>query len=161
MASWEWGGVNDRQNGTVTAAPSKFRYDMISKSSGSGTSSDIKWTVKLNQGELKANMSGYVFTDKLDNKQTYKGSYAVYKGDSSSALYTGEIETSQDSFSFKFPADLADKYATYRIEYHTEMRDANSYETVRNEAKIDHEGRVSGNDVKTFTPQLVGNSFVG
>ena len=160
MASWEWGGANDRQSGTVTAAPSKFRYDMISKSSGSGTSSDIKWTVKLNQGELKANMSGYVFTDKLDNKQTYKGSYAVYKGDSSSALYTGEIETSQDSFSFKFPADLADKYATYRIEYHTEMTDANSYETVRNEAKIEHEGRVSGNSGNTFTPQLVGNSFV-
>ena len=81
-------------------------------------------------------MSGYVFTDKLDNKQTYKGSYAVYKGDSSSALYTGKIETSQDSFSFKFPADLADKYATYRIEYHTKMKDANSYETVRNEALI-------------------------
>ena len=160
MASWEWGGANDRQNGTVTAAPSKFRYDMISKSSGSGTSSDIKWTVKLNQGELKANMSGYVFTDKLDNKQTYKGSYAVYKGDSSLALYTGEIETSQDSFSFEFPADLDDKYATYRIEYHTEMKDANSYETVRNEAKIEHEGRVSGNSGNTFTPQLVGNSFV-
>ena len=160
MASWEWGGANDRQSGTVTAAPGKFRYDMISKFSGSGTSSDIKWTVKLNQGELKANMSGYVFTDKLDNKQTYKGSYAVYKGDSSSALYTGEIETSQDFFSFKFPADLADKYATYRIEYHTEMKDANSYETVRNEAKIEHEGRVSGNSGNTFTPQLVGNSFV-
>lgn len=159
-ASWEWGGANDHQSGTVTAAPSKFRYDMISKSSGSGTSSDIKWMVKLNQGELKVNMSGYVFTDKLDNKQTYKGSYAVYKGDSSSALYAGKIETSQDSFSFKFPADLADKYATYRIEYHTKMKDANSYETVRNEAKIEHEGRVSGNSGNTFTPQLVGNSFV-
>lgn len=105
-------------------------------------------------------MSGYVFTDKLDNKQTYKGSYAVYKGDSSLALYTGKIETSQDSFSFEFPADLDDKYATYRIEYHTEMKDANSYETVRNEAKIEHEGRVSGDSGNTFTPQLVGNSFV-
>ncbi len=159
-AAWEWGGPNDRQNGTATAAPSQFRYDMINKSNGSGTSSDIKWTVRLNQGELKANMSGYVFTDKLDNKQTYKGGYAVYKGDSSSALYTGEIETSQDFFNFKFPADLADKYATYRIEYHTKMKDANSYETVRNEAKIEHEGRVSGNSGNTFTPQLVGNSFV-
>lgn len=40
------------------------------------------------------------------------------------------------------------------------MKDANSYETVRNEAKIEHEGRVSGNSGNTFTPQLVGNSFV-
>lgn len=44
-ASWEWGGANDHQSGTFTAAPSKFHYDMISKSSGSGTSSDIKWMV--------------------------------------------------------------------------------------------------------------------
>ena len=159
-AVWEWGGPNDRQNGTVTAAPSQFRYDMINKSNGSGTSSDIKWTVKLNQGELKADMSGYVFTDTLDNKQMYTGNYAVYKGDSSTVLYTGAIETSQNFFSFEFPANLADKYATYRIEYHTKMKDTNSYETVSNEAKIEHEGRVLGNSGNTFTPQLVGNSFV-
>lgn len=159
-ATWEWGGTSDRQYGTVTAAPSQFRYDMINKSNGSGKPSDIKWTVTLNQGELKADMSGYVFTDMLDNKQMYTGNYAVYKGDSSSALYTDVIETSQKSFSFKFPADLADKYATYRIEYHTKMKDTNSYETVSNEARIEHEGRVSGTSGNTFTPQLVGNSFV-
>ena len=159
-ATWEWGGTSGRQYGTVTAAPSQFRYDMINKSKGSGNPSDIKWTVKLNQGELKADMSGYVFTDTLDNKQMYTGNYAVYKGDSSSALYTDVIETSQKSFSFKFPADLADKCATYRIEYHTKMKDTNSYETVSNEARIEHEGRVSGTSGNTFTPQLVGNSFV-
>ena len=159
-ATWEWGGTSGRQYGTVTAAPSQFRYDMINKSKGSGNPSDIKWTVKLNQGELKADMSGYMFTDTLDNKQMYTGNCAVYKGDSSSALYTDVIETSQKSFSFKFPADLADKYATYRIEYHTKMKDTNSYETVSNEARIEHEGRVSGTSGNTFTPQLVGNSFV-
>lgn len=159
-AAWEWGGPNDRQNGTATAAPSQFRYDMINKSNGSGTSSDIKWTVKLNQGELKADMSGYKFTDKLDDKQTYTGNYTVYKGDSSSVFDTGVIDPSKSSFSYQFQANLADKYATYRIEYHTKMKDTNSYETVSNEAKIEHEGRVSGNSWNTFTPQLVGNSFV-
>lgn len=159
-AAWEWGGPNDRQNGTATAAPSQFRYDMINKSNGSGTSSDIKWTVRLNQGELKADMSGYKFTDKLDDKQTYTGSYTVYKGDSSSVFDIGVIDPSKNSFSYQFQANLADKYATYRIEYHTKMRDTNSYETVSNEAKIEHEGRVSGNSGNTFTPQLVGNSFV-
>lgn len=50
-AAWEWGGSSDRQSGSATGVPSKFRYDMINKSNGSGKPSDIKWTVKLNQGE--------------------------------------------------------------------------------------------------------------
>ena len=156
-AAWEWGGTGDRQNDTATAAPGKFRYDMISKSNGSGTSSDITWTVKLNQGELKADMSGYVFTDRLDSKQTYMGSYTVYKGDSGSeVLETGSLDSMQNSFTYTFPTDLADKYATYRIVYHTRMNDTSSYDTVRNNATIEREGSVSGTDDGTFTPQLVG-----
>lgn len=156
-ASWEWGGANDRQNGTVTAAPSKFRYDMINKSNGSGTPSDIAWTVKLNQGELKADMSGYVFTDTLDEKQTYTGSYTVYKGDSGSeVIATGVLDSTQSSFTYTFPSDLADKYAAYRIVYHTKMNDTSSYDTVRNSAVIKREGSVSGSDDGSFTPQLTG-----
>lgn len=162
-AAWEWGGPNDRQNGTATAAPSQFRYDMINKSNGSGTSSDIKWTVRLNQGELKADMSGYKFTDKLDAKQTYTGSYTVYKGTSESdgvKIYERALDSSKDTFSYTFPDNLNDKYATYCIVYHTKMVDANSYATVRNNATIDRADSVSGSAEGTFTPQLVGNSFV-
>ena len=156
-AAWEWGGVNDRQNGTATAAPGSFRYDMINKSNGSGTASDITWTVTLNRGELKADMSGYVFTDTLDGKQTYTGSYTVYKGGSGSeVLATGALDSSQSSFTYTFPSDLTDKYATYRIVYHTKMNDAGSYDTVSNSATIDRVGSVSGAGVGRFTPQLVG-----
>ena len=156
-ATWEWGGVGDRQNGTVTAAPSKFRYDMIGKSNGSGAPSDITWTVTLNQGELKADMSGYKFTDTLDAKQTYMGSYTVYKGSSGSrVLATGVLDSSKSTFTYTFPTDLADKYATYRIVYHTKMNDTSSYDTVRNDATIEREGSVSGSDDGRFTPQLVG-----
>ena len=156
-ATWEWGGVGDRQNGTVTAAPGKFRYDMISKSNGSGTPSDITWTVTLNRGELKADMSGYVFTDTLDAKQTYMGSYTVYKGSSGSeVLATGVHDPSKSTFTYTFPTDLADKYATYRIVYHTKMNDTSSYDTVRNDATIEREGSVSGSDDGRFTPQLTG-----
>ncbi len=156
-AAWEWGGTGDRQNGTATAAPGKFRYDMISKSNGSGTSSDITWTVKLNQGELKADMSGYVFTDTLDSKQKYMGSYTVYKGDSGSEVLTaGTLNPAQSFFTYTFSTDLADRYATYRIVYHTKMNDTSSYDTVRNSATIEREGAVSGTDDGTFTPQLVG-----
>lgn len=156
-ATWEWGGAGDRQNGTVTAAPGKFRYDMIAKSNGSGTPSDITWTVTLNRGELKADMSGYKFTDTLDAKQTYIGSYTVYKGSSGSeVLATGMLDTSQSSFTYTFPTELADKYATYRIVYHTKMNDTSSYDTVRNYATIEREGSVSGSGEGKFTPQLVG-----
>ena len=156
-ATWEWGGVGDRQNGTVTAAPGKFRYDMISKSNGSGTPSDITWTVTLNRGELKADMSGYVFTDTLDAKQTYMGSYTVYKGSSGSeVLATGVLDPSKSTFTYTFPTDLADKYATYRIVYHTKMNDTSSYDTVRNDATIERKGSVSGTGEGRFTPQLVG-----
>ena len=95
-ATWEWGGPDDRKSNSATAAPTGFRYDMINKSNGSGTPSDITWTVTLNRGELKTDMSGYKFTDTLDDKQTYTGSYTVYKGSSGSeVLATGALDPSQ------------------------------------------------------------------
>lgn len=156
-AAWEWGGSSDRQSDSATGVPSKFRYDMINKSNGSGTPSDITWTVTLNQGELKADMSGYTFTDTLDAKQAYIGSYTVYKGRSGSeVLETCALGPSQNSFTYTFRTDLADKYATYRIVYHTKMKDASSYDTVRNDATIERGGSVSGTDEGSFTPQLTG-----
>lgn len=156
-AAWEWGGSSDRQSDSATGVPSKFRYDMINKSNGSGTPSDITWTVTLNQGELKADMSGYMFTDTLDAKQAYIGSYTVYKGCSGSeVLETRALGPSQNSFTYTFRTDLADKYATYRIVYHTKMKDASSYDTVRNDATIERGDSVSGTGEGSFTPQLVG-----
>lgn len=130
---------------------------MINKSNGSGTPSDITWTVTLNRGELKADMSGYVFTDTLEGKQTYTGNYTVYKGSSGTeVLATGGLDPSQNTFTYTFPTDLPDKYAIYRIVYHTKMNDATSYDTVRNNATIEREGSVSGAGESSFTPQLAG-----
>lgn len=155
-AAWEW-GVGDRPGDKIEGvAPSSFRYDMIQKTSN-GTPSDITWTVKLNQGELKADMSGYKFTDKLDNKQTYTGSYTVYKGTSESdgtRIDGGVLDSSKDTFSYTFRNDLEDRYATYCIVYHTQMTDVNSYDTVHNNATIERDGFVSGSDDGEFTPQL-------
>ena len=156
-ASWGWDGADDPQKPTATAFPSNFRYDMIGKSSDrNSTPSDITWTVTLNQGELKADMSGYVFTDKLDDKQMYAGNYTVYKGSSgSTVLATGELDQSEKSFTYKFSDNLEDKYITYRIVYHTKMNETGSYDTVRNSATIEHYGSVSGAGKGEFTPQLV------
>lgn len=159
-ATWDWAGSNDGDNKTATAEPVTFGYDMINKSNGSGTPSDIKWTVTLNQGKLKADMSGYVFTDYLDGKQTYTGNYfTVYKGDSEASgvkICERKLEPKDNSFSYTFPNNLEDKYATYCVVYHTKMNDTSSYDTVRNSATIERVGSVSGSDDGSFTPQLTG-----
>lgn len=158
-ATWNWAGSSDSDNRTATAEPVTFGYDMIKKSNGSGTPSDIKWTVKLNQGKLKADMSGYMFTDNLDGKQTYTGNFTVYKGDSEASgvkICERKLEPKDNSFSYTFPDNLNDKYATYCIVYHTKMNDTNSYDTVRNSATIERKGSVSGTDDGSFTPQLTG-----
>lgn len=158
-ATWNWAGSSDSDNRIATAEPVTFGYDMIKKSNGSGTPSDIKWTVKLNQGKLKADMSGYMFTDNLDGKQTYTGNFTVYKGDSEASgvkICERKLEPKDNSFSYTFPNNLEDKYATYCIVYHTKMNDTSSYDTVRNSAAIERGGSVSGSDDGSFTPQLTG-----
>lgn len=158
-ATWNWAGSSGSDNRTATAEPVTFGYDMIKKSNGSGTPSDIKWTVKLNQGKLKADMSGYMFTDNLDGKQTYTGSFTVYKGDSEASgvkICERKLEPKDNFFSYTFPNNLEDKYATYCIVYHTKMNDTSSYDTVRNSATIERKGSVSGTDDGSFTPQLTG-----
>lgn len=159
-AMWNWAGSTDGDNKTATAEPVTFGYDMIDKSNGSGTPSDIKWTVRLNQGKLKADMSGYVFTDYLDGKQAYTGNYfTVYKGDSEASgveIEKGNLDPKEQSFSYKFRDNLEDKYATYCIVYHTKMNDTSSYDTVRNDATIERGDSVSGTDEGSFTPQLTG-----
>ena len=158
-ATWNWAGSSDSDNRTATAEPVTFGYDMIKRSNGSGTPSDIKWTVKLNQGKLKADMSGYMFTDNLDGKQTYTGNFTVYKGDSEASgvkICERKLEPKDNFFSYTFPNNLEDKYATYCIVYHTKMNDTSSYDTVRNSATIERKGSVSGTDDGSFTPQLTG-----
>lgn len=158
-ATWNWAGSSDSDNRTATAEPVTFGYDMIKKSNGSGTPSDIKWTVKLNQGKLKADMSGYMFTDNLDGKQTYTGNFTVYKGDSEASgvkICERKLEPKDNFFSYTFPNNLEDKYATYCIVYHTKMNDTSSYDTVHNSATIERKGSVSGTDDGSFTPQLTG-----
>lgn len=157
-ASWTW----DQNRGGKLENPvsaNDFRYDMIKKDGGEGTPSDIKWTVTLNNGDIKADMNGYTFSDMLDDKQTYTGNYIVYRG-----LY-GEDEIARGNldsltgktFSYTFSGLTdADKYQPYRIVYHTQMKDQDSYDTVSNSASISRDNSVSGTGSGTFTPKLVG-----
>ena len=114
-----WGKANHQQSLTIKGASEPFQYDMIQKEAGSGTSSVITWKVVLNRGSLKADMSGYTFTDKLDGKQDYIGSYTVYKGetaDEKQKIDEEMLSESGDSFSYTFNPKEGDRYATYCIE---------------------------------------------
>lgn len=157
-ASWTWGG--DRRGGLEKPGlANDFRYDMINKSDGTGTPSDIKWTVTLNNGDIKTDMNGYTFTDTLDKKQKYIGSYTVYRGlNKSEKVDEGDLSNSAETFSYTF-RDLkeAEKYQPYQIEYHTQMTDQNSYDPVTNTAGIKREGTTSpsGTSMATFRRGIV------
>ena len=158
-ATWTW-GQNKEKFKSCEGLANKFRYDMIEKDNGEGAPSDIKWTVTLNNGDIKVDMSGYTFTDTLDNNQTYTGEYVVYKGlRGEDRLAEGKLDSSTGkTFSYEFPnLPDADKYQPYRIVYHTQMKDQGSYEPVENTAKIEHEGTTlpSGTSTATFRRGIV------
>lgn len=158
-ATWTW-GQNKEKFKSCEGLANKFRYDMIKKDNGEGAPSDIKWTVTLNNGDIKVDMSGYTFTDTLDNNQTYTGEYVVYKGlRGEDRLAEGKLDSSTGkTFSYEFPnLPDADKYQPYRIVYHTQMKDQDSYEPVENTAKIEHEGTTlpSGTSTATFRRGIV------
>lgn len=161
-ASWTW-GQSEEYSRNCEGLANKFRYDMINKSDGTGTPSDIKWTVTLNNGDIKTDMNGYTFTDTLDDKQTYTGNYIVYRGlYGEDEIARGDLDSSTGkTFSYKFSGlSDTDKYKPYRIVYHTQMKDQDSYDTVSNSANISRDNSVSGTDSGTFTPKLVGTQIV-
>ena len=158
-ASWTWGG--DRRGGLEKpGSANDFRYDMINKSDGTGTPSDITWTVTLNNGDIKTDMNGYTFTDTLDENQTYTGEYVVYKGlRGENKIADGNLDGSAGTtFSYTF-SNLSeeDRYQPYRIVYHTKMNNLDSYEPVQNMAKIEHEETTlpSGTSTATFRRGIV------
>ena len=160
-ASWTWGG--GRRDGLEKPGlANDFRYDMINKSDGTGTPSDITWTVTINNGDIKTDMNGYTFTDTLDDKQTYTGNYIVYRGlYGEDEIARGDLDSpTGKTFSYSFSGlSDADKYQPYRIVYHTQMKEQDSYDTVSNSASISRDNSVSGTDSGTFTPKLVGTQI--
>lgn len=158
-ADWTWGQNKKESSGCEGVVANRFRYDMIQKSDGTGTPSDIKWIVTLNNGDIKTDMNGYTFTDTLDKKQKYIGSYTVYRGlNKSEKVDEGNLSSSAETFSYTF-RDLkeAEKYQPYQIEYHTQMTDQNSYDPVTNTAEIKREGTTSpsGTSKATFRRGIV------
>ncbi|WP_214379563.1 Spy0128 family protein [Bifidobacterium felsineum] len=148
-AQWNWNGADKPGEADVTP---NFSYKMVQKSNGSGTASDIKWTVKLNTGSLKADMGGYKFTDQLQNGQHYIGSYTV-KDAKGNTVATGRLDGSAKAFDYTFPANAGAQQ--YTIEYHTALIDANSTDKVNNHAEVTppDENHPGGSDDGSYTPK--------
>lgn len=159
-----WGKANPRQSLSIEGASNSFQYDMIKKEAGSGTPSAITWKVVLNKGSLKADMTGYTFTDRLDGKQTYIGNYAVYKGenaDEAKKVGEGTPGESEDSFSYTFNPKEGDRYATYCIVYQTKLKDEKSYEKVSNTATVKKEDsdQPSGESTEYYARPWTGKTI--
>lgn len=151
-AQWSWGSDNNRQiSDEKTVWAPQISYNMVGKSA-SGTPDDITWTVTVNSGNLKANMAGYVFTDKLGDGQAYTESYEV-KDAAGNTVDSGDLPSDGSSFTYQFPDNAGNKQ--YTITYHTKMTDPSSLTPVTNTAEVKPsdgkgpEGRGTG----TFTPK--------
>lgn len=131
-ATWGWTGV--AQGGSASVSP-YFYGNMLEKSDGVGTNTDITWTVTLNGGDPKADMGGYVFRDDLHGNHHYIGSYTI-RDESGTVFATGELpkDAGATSFNYTFPADAGRRKFT--IEYHTAYNDPTVGTKVSNDAYL-------------------------
>lgn len=159
-----WGKAKPQQSPSIEGVSNSFQYDMIKKEPGTGTPSAITWKVVLNKGSLKADMTGYTFTDTLDGKQAYVGNYTVYKGenaDETNKIGEGAPGESEDSFRYTFNPKEEDRYATYCIVYQTKLKDENSYEKVSNTASVKKEDsdQPSGESTEYYARPWTGKTI--
>lgn len=152
-AEWSWTGSETPGKAETTPY---LNYQMVDKSSGSlDGDKGIKWIVNLNNGNYKADMGGYTFTDTLKDGHHYTGTYQVYKGnDWSNPVASGTLDGTAKSFTYTFPNDAG--HEQYHIVYYTALDDPSSQGTVSNSATITPPGndptKPGGSDDGTYTP---------
>ena len=149
--SWKWGTTNPQTHTEITANPETVKYSMVSKSA-SGTNSDITWTVKLNTGSLKADMSGYTFTDTLGEGHHFiDGTKYSVTDASGNEIAQGDVDANSSTLSFELPDNVGKKSLT--VTYHTTMNNTSSLNPVKNTSKVTPEDDgVTGKDEATYNP---------
>ena len=164
-ASWTWGTTNPQTSTEVTASPIKVKYSMVSKSA-SGTNSDITWTVKLNNGDLKADMGNYTFTDTLTGEHHFiAGTQYTVTDASGNTIASGDVDADSSTLTFTLPANVGKQSLT--VTYHTAMDDPTAaYATVKNTSTVTppDDSYPSGTGEAGYTPTdervYVGKSLV-
>ena len=131
---WNWGTTNPQEGGPKSVDPQSVKYSMASKGA-SGTPDDITWTVTLNSGSLKADMSNYAFTDTLGDGQAFKsGTNYEVKDASGSTVASGTVDPSSKTLSFNLPSNAGKQQ--YTVTYHTQMTDTSSLDAVTNKVVV-------------------------
>lgn len=133
---WTWGTSNKQEGQSSTVYPQAAKYSMVSKYAADGSvNENINWTVKLNTGTLKADVSGYVFTDTLDAGQKFKaGTQYTVTDAAGKNVAAGDVDPSSSKLSFTLPANLGKQELT--VTYATEMVDPASSKSVSNTATV-------------------------
>lgn len=151
---WTWGTSNEQEGQSSTVYPQAAKYSMVSKYAADGSvNENINWTVKLNTGTLKADMSGYVFNDTLDAGQKFKAGtqYTVIDA-AGKTVAAGDVDPSSSKLSFTLPANLGKQGLT--VTYVTEMADPASSKSVSNTATVTPSNGtgVGGGATATYQP---------
>lgn len=135
-ATWKWGSKGENNGTSGPKDPEKVKYQMVQKSADSDSTNDnIKWTVKLNSGSIKADMSGYKFSDKLSDGQKFKaGTSYVVTDASGKQVATGTVDPNSDELNFTLPASAGKQDLT--VTYVTAMNDTSSTKPVSNTTQV-------------------------
>ena len=151
---WTWGTSNKQEGQSSPVYPQTAKYSMVSKYAADGSvNENINWTVKLNIGTLKADMSGYVFTDTLDAGQKFKaGTQYTVTDAAGKVVAAGHVDPSSNKLSFTLPANLGKQELT--VTYATEMADPASSKSVSNTATVTPSNGtgVGGGATATYQP---------
>lgn len=135
-ATWKWGSKGENNGASGAKDPEKVKYQMVQKSADSdSTNGNIKWTVKLNSGSIKADMSGYKFSDKLSDGQKFKADTSYVVTDASGKqVATGTVDPNSNELNFTLPASAGKQELT--VTYVTAMNDTSSTKPVSNTTQV-------------------------
>ena len=151
---WTWGTSYQQEGQSSPVYPQTAKYSMVSKYAADGSvNENINWTVKLNTGTLKVDMSGYVFTDTLDAGQRFKaGTQYTVTDAAGKVVAAGRVDPSSNKLSFTLPANLGKQELT--VTYATEMADPASSKSVSNTATVTPSNGtgVGGGATATYQP---------
>ena len=154
-AQWKWGAKGDRDGSSGAKTPAAAKYSMVSKSAASESTNDnISWVVKLNTGSLKADMSGYTFTDTLDGNQQFKnGTNYVVTDASGKQIAAGAVDPSSSNLEFTLPDGLGKQEFT--VTYATTMKDTSSTKKVQNTSQVipPNGGGITGSASAEYLPK--------
>lgn len=158
-AQWVWGSNGQNKGDSGSKEPQKAKYSLVSKShSSSSTPEDIEWVCDLNTGSLKADLSGYVFTDTLASGHSFKpGTNCQVVDAAGNVIASGNVPADDKTLSISLPQNVGKKQL--KVTYHTVMDNVESTKAASNTAKLapsDGQG-LKGDATDSFKPKRIRN----